>query len=460
MTTPPSRVPQLSRPCRAPAVEAPFTSDEHVWQALVPAYLLLVGFAVVQAGSAGGRLAAALACASLATHVAGLRFPRRFTGHLGAACLLLVATTGLMGGHPLLVVLAGALLPLVVYVALPIDEAVGWGVAMVLGILAFAIRIGLLADDAQATTLALTGVVVAGVAATALLILIGARAERDRLQQRLDKAHSALDAGAERIGTVLGDRDAALHASRSKDEFLSLLSFELRTPLTTIVGHSEMLAELLDELDADEGAGDARAIRRSSSNLISVVDSVLDLARLEEGEVEVRTHPVDPAAIVAFTAEEAAQAFDATPATLELDRGDPIGLVLTDGARLGQLVRVLVTRATKRNRGPEPVRIGLGFSDDRTEIVLRVTDSSTCTPGLDGPRVGLEMRYARALCKVLGGTMRQGPTPGEASEGTELRVSIPVVPAVSRPRTLKLDQPTAAHRSGAGTDTGRLRLLA
>jgi signal transduction histidine kinase len=408
------------------ALDSPAPIDG-VWVALVPAHLLLgVVAAWEPAASGGARVSVVFAGAALGCHLLGRLVSQRVAAHLGAGALLLVAAAGLLGGQPLLVVLSGLLLPLVVYEGLPADEAVGWGFAVVVGLVAFSARIGATQGWAPVSSVALTGLSVAFLAATTMGVLTMARARNEAMHARLERAVTALDVGAERIGTALGDRDAALQASATKDEFLSLLSFELRTPLTTIMGHSEMLAELLEELESDEGVMDARAIRRSSNHLLSVVDDVLDLARLEAGKGEVRNHPVDPVAIVTFTAEETADGLDAEVADLQLE---PTGLVLTDGQRLGQLVRVLVSRATKRSRGRGPVHVRLRWNAEGTAIALTVRDAGVHPASLSGARAGLEMRYAGSLCEALGGTL----TAGLHTEGTAVSVEIPVLSALGRP---------------------------
>jgi two-component system, cell cycle sensor histidine kinase PleC len=85
-------------------------------------------------------------------------------------------------------------------------------------------------------------------------------------------------------------RDSALAASRAKSEFLANMSHELRTPLNAIIGFSELLSS---EAFAERRVEYARMIHASGAHLLALVDSILDLSRIEANKVELRDEEID-----------------------------------------------------------------------------------------------------------------------------------------------------------------------
>ena len=94
-------------------------------------------------------------------------------------------------------------------------------------------------------------------------------------------------------------RDAAEAASRAKSRFLASMSHELRTPLNGILGYSQ-LVELEEGLPA-QLRDHARAITEAGHHLLSVVNDILDLTRIESGQMTIQVAPIDVAPVIAAT---------------------------------------------------------------------------------------------------------------------------------------------------------------
>src|SRR5690606_39998252 len=101
----------------------------------------------------------------------------------------------------------------------------------------------------------------------------------------LARANVALQAEVERGRKVL---EEALDASRTKTSFLLKISHELRTPLNAIVGYTELLLEQPGEVGPAELSNDLGKILGAGHELLALIDSVLDLARLEAGKFELQ----------------------------------------------------------------------------------------------------------------------------------------------------------------------------
>jgi len=348
----------------------------------------------------------------------------RATGHLFAAAFLLTIAAPPIAGQTALGVLPIVLVPLWVRATLPSDEAIGWTLAAVVGVTALGIRSWLVPETSAGIALhdyALAALLTGGLGAISIAWDLEAAHMGRELQEALD--HLRIHAARE--DSLMGERDAAVQASAAKDQFLSMMSFELRTPLNTILGFSEMLAEVLEDLKDPDSAQDARAIRHSSQHLLEVVDNVLELARLDAGLVELRNHPVEPDAILRYAIESAREAQPGAPFEARIE---PVGMVLADGQRLGQIISALLKRAAKRSRG---AGVHLALRRESTELHITITDAGTNAPAIgtsSGPQAGLELTYADALVRAMGGDLHTSRIP---DAGSSVSVRLPLRRAFS-----------------------------
>lgn len=149
-----------------------------------------------------------------------------------------------------------------------------------------------------------------------------------------------------RVERALRERNEALQeADRLKSEFVANVSYELRTPLNTIIGFAEVLSGdmfgRLNEKQADYIAG----ILQSSETLLELINDILDLATIEAGYMKLDPHAFDVhammAGVYAMNRERARQASQ----KLEFDCASDIGTVVADERRLKQVLFNLVSNA-------------------------------------------------------------------------------------------------------------------
>jgi PAS domain S-box-containing protein len=259
-------------------------------------------------------------------------------------------------------------------------------------------------------------------------------------------------------------RRHAENAAQAKSEFLANMSHEIRTPMNGVLGFAELL--LQGELDPQQQRY-AEMIVQSGRSMMMMLNDVLDLSKIESGQLSIDEAPVDLDATLAECAALHRQAAEKKGLSLAFD-GDPdaAGLwLLTDGLRLRQIVLNLLGNAVKfteagtirlswRREGKE-VRItiadsGIGISAGRLETIFQpfVQGESDIARRFGGTGLGLSI--SRQLASLLGGRIEVESTPGEGSRFTLLLPARIAAPPAAEPDDI-MPGPLSL-RSPAGDD--------
>jgi signal transduction histidine kinase len=229
----------------------------------------------------------------------------------------------------------------------------------------------------------------------------------------------------ERILSLETRTTVAEAANRAKNEFLAGMSHEIRTPMTAILG----FAELLDEpaSSPDETHELVTQIRQNGKRLISLLDNILDLSRLESGDVQCARDLYDPRQVVIQVASRVRARAEKAGLTFTIDCGGDIpAFVWGDPARVGQILFHLIDNAIKftnegrvrmtvrwsdQDRGDprlcfEVADTGIGMTEDQAARVFR-----TCTQGDSSLSrryggMGLGLRICNRLAELMGGDVR------------------------------------------------------
>ncbi len=230
-------------------------------------------------------------------------------------------------------------------------------------------------------------------------------------------------------------------ASQHKSDFLANMSHELRTPLNAVIGFSEVLAEqMFGELN-DKQAEYVKDIHSSGRHLLSLINDILDLSKIEAGRMELdfARFEIRPALDNALTlvAERASR----RGITLETDIEDPLGEMTGDERKLKQILLNLlsnaikftpeggaVTLAARRDNENETVRIavrdtGVGISPEDQTIIFDEfrqvgTDYARKVEG-----TGLGLTLTRRFVELHGGEITVDSEPGA---GSEFSVVLPI----------------------------------
>ena len=226
-------------------------------------------------------------------------------------------------------------------------------------------------------------------------------------------------------------KEAAEQANRAKSEFLANMSHEFRTPLNAIIGFSQMIAKLNEAGRAPKTDEYAGYIIRSGGHLLSLVNQLLDLSRIEAEAYPISRVEIEVAELLDDCIEMVSLQAQEQGIGIETDYRD-LPVVRSDRQFLRQAVLNLLSNAVKYNRGPEGrIRVsayqccagwfrisvtdtGDGISSQMMERLFEPFDRL----GREGGPVqgtGLGLHLARHLVELLGGVIKVESVVGEGS---------------------------------------------
>ncbi|MHA6480871.1 hybrid sensor histidine kinase/response regulator [Paenibacillus sp. strain BS8-2] len=246
------------------------------------------------------------------------------------------------------------------------------------------------------------------------------------------------DKVAERTLELSKARDGAIEASQIKSQFLANMSHELRTPLNAIIGYSEMLKEEADEMGEVAFSEDLHRIHKAGRHLLSLINDILDLSKIEAGKMELYVEPFDLPSMIAELIDTVDPLIAAKRNKLVLDGLDgSIGTIRSDATKLKQILLNLLSNAAKfTTEGTVLLSIASEQTDSGLDIIFRVKDNGigmtpeqaesifvafkqadTSTTRKFGG-TGLGLAISQNLCNMLGGTIRVDSMLGEGSTFT------------------------------------------
>ena len=238
-------------------------------------------------------------------------------------------------------------------------------------------------------------------------------------------------------------RDALEASNRAKTEFLSRMSHELRTPLNAVLGFAQLIRLDTQNPPPVEHVERLQHIEDAGSHLLALVNDVLDLSRVESGQMTVTLEPVDLRTAaedaVAMVGPLAAAAgvttwiagYEGDLVTRGLGESDEV-TAIADRVRLRQVLVNLLSNAVKYNRRGGEVRIGWQICDDRCELFVR-DDGPGISPdklqqlfepfnrlGAEKTRVegtGIGLVLSRRLVELMHGQLRIESSVGLGTTG-------------------------------------------
>ena len=142
-------------------------------------------------------------------------------------------------------------------------------------------------------------------------------------------------------------KEAAEAANRAKSIFLANMSHELRTPLSAVIGYSEMIEEEMEDAGQTALVGDVGKIKANARHLLSLINDVLDLSKIEANRMDTFAEDVDVAALVSDILSTMEPLAKQKHNRLEAALGADLGLIHTDEVKLRQCLINLLSNAAK-----------------------------------------------------------------------------------------------------------------
>ncbi|NEQ34835.1 MAG: hypothetical protein F6K40_00310 [Okeania sp. SIO3I5] len=250
------------------------------------------------------------------------------------------------------------------------------------------------------------------------------------------------------------EKNEAEAANKAKSVFLANMSHELRTPLNAIIGYSEILLEDADDLGYEDFINDLHNIHTSGKHLLTIINDILDLSKIEAGKMDVHWESINIMALIENVLATIQPLIEQNGNTLEIICEDNEEPIVADPNKMRQVILNLLSNAAKFTENGQiilKVKVvnndgnlitqngkynstskvlvlsvadtGIGISEDKIDSLFQpftqVDDSTTRKYG----GTGLGLAISRHFCKMMGGDIG---VVSEVNKGSIFTVKFPV----------------------------------
>ncbi|HXJ84144.1 MAG TPA: response regulator [Candidatus Methylomirabilis sp.] len=242
-------------------------------------------------------------------------------------------------------------------------------------------------------------------------------------------------------------------AGRHKSQFLANMSHELRTPMNAIIGVSELLLEDARDLRREDEIEPLTRILRAARHLLTLINDILDLSKIEAGKMELHIEPCAIATLVEDVAGTVRPLAEANGNRLAVECAADVGTIRVDATRVRQALLNLASNAVKfTERGLVTIAASRSTTVTGEVVTLRVSDTGIGMTPEQMARLfqdftqadasttrkyggtGLGLAISRRFCRLMGGDITVESAPGRGSTFT---IHLPVAgeaPAAGAPR--------------------------
>jgi adenylate cyclase len=237
-----------------------------------------------------------------------------------------------------------------------------------------------------------------------------------------------------RLFSEIEDKSRQLQlASQHKSQFLASMSHELRTPLNAIIGLTEMMVTNAARFGTEKALEPLRRVNAAGTHLLSLINEVLDLSKIEAGKLELNPEPVNLARLIDEVIGTAGQLAEKNQNRLVVEAQENVGALTADSMRLKQILLNLLSNACKFTKEGEVALRVRKVADGRDWVELAVADTGigltaeqqaklfqdfTQADSLTARRyggTGLGLALSRKLARMMGGDVTVMGEPGKGS---------------------------------------------
>jgi signal transduction histidine kinase len=232
--------------------------------------------------------------------------------------------------------------------------------------------------------------------------------------------------------------EKARSASEAKSDFLAKISHELRTPLNAIIGYSEMLMEDAGDDGLDAFVEDLDKIRSSGTHLLTLINDLLDISKIEAGKMELHLEDFKLKDLISSIEDTTKPLVEKNGNKLVVEIDKSLGTIKNDETKLKQVLLNMISNSSKfTKKGKVTLKIseetrdrvkfelsdtGIGMTEDQLKNVFEEFTQAETSTSKDYGGTGLGLPICKKITELMGGKI---DVQSKIGEGTTFSIIVP-----------------------------------